>query len=295
MYSFPNLEPDCCSMSGSTFCFLTCIQISQEVDTVVWYSHLFKNFPQFVVRYTVKGFGIVNKAEVDVFLELSCFFGDPTDVVVNFISCSSAFSKSILNIWKFLVHVLLKPCLENFEHYFASVWDECSCVVVWAFFGIAFLWGWNENWPFPVLWPLLSFPSLLSYWVQHFHSDWGKLALEGGLPLLWGSRWLRRQGWRSRTEQVLNKGLLKNLWINCSRLICLYLDSHLHAVDNGGLSFLGKETWQEPDWASAKVNTDTAAWGEANDQIKGESVWTKKVLSDGLAQCGVCVYASSQG
>ena len=85
--------------------------------------------------HTVKGFGIVNKAEVDVFLELSCFFHDPTGVG-NLIAGSSAFSKSSLNIWKFTVHVLLKPGLENFEHYFASVWDECNCAVVWAFFGI---------------------------------------------------------------------------------------------------------------------------------------------------------------
>ena len=68
------------------------------------------------------------------------------------------------------LHVLLKPGLENFKHHFPSMWDECNCVVVWAFFGIAFLWDWNENWPFPVLWPLLSFPNLLVYWVQHFHS-----------------------------------------------------------------------------------------------------------------------------
>ena len=92
----------------------------QEADQVVWYSHLLKNFPQFVVIHTVKGFGIVNKAEVDVFLELSCFFDDPVDVG-NLISGSSVFSKSSLNIWKFMVHVLLKPGLENFEHYFASV------------------------------------------------------------------------------------------------------------------------------------------------------------------------------
>ena len=85
---------------------------------MVWYSHLFQNFPQFVVIHTVKGFGIVNKA--DVFLELSCFFDDPPDVG-NMISGSSAFSKSSLNIWKFMVHVLLKPGLENFEHYFASM------------------------------------------------------------------------------------------------------------------------------------------------------------------------------
>ena len=87
---------------------------------MVWYSNLFKNFPQFVVIHTVKGFGIVNKTEVDVFLELSCFFDDPTDVG-NLISGSSAFSKSSLNIWRFTLHVLLKPGLENFDHYFASV------------------------------------------------------------------------------------------------------------------------------------------------------------------------------
>ena len=169
MYSFPNLEPVCCSMPGSNCCFLTCIQISQEAGKVVWYSHLLKNFPQFVVIHTVKGFSTVNEAEVDVFVELSWFFDDPADVG-NLISGSSAFSKSSLNIWKFMVHVLLKPGLENFEHYFASMWDECNCAIVWSFFGIAFLWDWNENWPFPVLWPLLSFPNLLTYWVQHFHS-----------------------------------------------------------------------------------------------------------------------------
>ena len=125
---------------------------------MVWYSHLFWNFPQFIVIHTVKGFGIVNKAEVGVFLELSCFFDDPADIG-NLISGSSAFSKISLNIWKFMIHILLKPGLENFEHDFTSVWDECNCAVVWAFFGIAFLWHWNENWPFPVLWPLLSFPN----------------------------------------------------------------------------------------------------------------------------------------
>ena len=137
-------------MYSSNSFFLTCIQISQEAGQMVWYSHLFQNFPQFVVIHTVKGFGIVSKAEVDVFLELSCFFDDPTDAG-NSISGSSAFSQYSLNIWKFMVHVLLKPSLENFEDYFTSVWDECNCGVVWAFFGIAFLWDWNENWPFPVL------------------------------------------------------------------------------------------------------------------------------------------------
>ena len=148
MYSVPHLEPVCCSMSSSNCSFLICILISQEGGQVVWYSHLLKNFPQFVVIHTVKGFGIVNKTEVDVFLEFSWFFNYPTDIG-NLISGSLAFSKSNLNIWKFIVHVLLKPGLENFEHCFASMWDECNCVVVWAFFGIAFLWDWNENWPFP--------------------------------------------------------------------------------------------------------------------------------------------------
>ena len=89
-------------------------------SNVVWYSYLFQNFPDFVVVHTIKGFGMVNKAQVDVFLELSCFFDDPTDLG-NLISDSSAFSKSRLNTWKFMVHILLKPGLENFEHYFASV------------------------------------------------------------------------------------------------------------------------------------------------------------------------------
>ena len=156
-------------MSSSNCCFLTCIQVSQEADQVVWCSHLFQNFQQFILIHLVKGFGIVNKAEIDVFLELSCFFHDPADVG-NLISGSSASPKTSLNIWKFTVHVLLKPGLENFEHYFTSLWDECNCAVVWASFGIASLWDWNENWPFPVLWPLLSFPNLLAYWVHQFHS-----------------------------------------------------------------------------------------------------------------------------
>ena len=96
---------------------------------MVWYSHLLQNFPQFIVIHTVEGFGVVNKAVIDVFLELSCFFDDPADIG-NLISGSSAFSKTSLNIWKFSVHVLLKPGLENFEHYFTSVCDECNCAVV---------------------------------------------------------------------------------------------------------------------------------------------------------------------
>jgi len=99
---------------------MTCIKISQEADQVVWYPHLFQNFPQFIVIHTLKGFGIVNKAEIDAFLELSCFFHDPADAG-NLISGSSAFSKTSLNMRKFMVHILLKPGLENFEHYFTSM------------------------------------------------------------------------------------------------------------------------------------------------------------------------------
>ena len=169
MFSFSNLEPVCCSMCSSNWCFLTCLQNSQEAGKVVWYSHLFQNFPQFVVIPTVKGFGIVNKAEIDVFLELSCFFDDPADVG-NLISGSSGFSKFSLNMWKFTVHVLLKPGLENFEHYFTSVWDACNCAVVWAFFDIAFLWDWKEklNFSSPVV--IAEFSNFLAYWVCHFNS-----------------------------------------------------------------------------------------------------------------------------
>ena len=103
-------------MSSSHHCFLTCIQISQETGQVVWYSHLFKNFPQFVVIHIVKVFGIVNKAEEDVFLELY----DPTNVGT-LISGPSVFSKSSLYIWKFSVHILFKPSLEDFEYYLASM------------------------------------------------------------------------------------------------------------------------------------------------------------------------------
>ena len=164
------------SQFGSCLLFMTVLTVAS------WHAYRFlkrqvrwsgipnsQNFPQLIVIHTVKAFGIVNKAEVDVFLELFCFYDDPAGAG-NLISGSSAFSKSSLNIWKFTVHILLKDGLENFEHYFTSMWDECDCAVVWAFFGIAFLWDWNENSSFPVLWPLLSFPNLLAYWLQHFDS-----------------------------------------------------------------------------------------------------------------------------
>ena len=156
-------------MSNCNCSFFTCIQISQKASKMVWYSHLLKNFPQFAVIHTVKGFNIVNEAELDVFLEFSCFFYDPVDVG-DLISGSSAFLKPRLYIWKFSVHILLKPSLKDFEHNLTSMRNEHNCLVVWIFFGVVLLWDWNQNWRFPVLWPLLSFPNLLAYLVQHFHS-----------------------------------------------------------------------------------------------------------------------------
>ena len=163
MYSFPNLEPVHYSMSGSNCCFLKFIQFSEETGKVVWYFHLFKTFPVCYDPHSPKLWHS-EWSKSRCFSGLSCFSDDPM-YVGNLISGSSAFSKSILNIGNFIVHLLLKPGLENFEYYLASMWDECNFVGVWAFFGISFLCNWNKNWPFPVLWPLLSFPNLLSYWV----------------------------------------------------------------------------------------------------------------------------------
>ena len=156
-------------MSNSNCCFLTCIQVSQETGSMVWYFQLFKNFPLFIVAHTVKDLSRVNEAAVAAFLKFPCFFYDPTDIG-NLISGFSAFSKCNLSIWKFLVHLLLKPGLKDFQHNLANTGNDCNCMVIWTFFGIALLWDWNENWPFPVLRPLLCFPNFLAYWVQHFHS-----------------------------------------------------------------------------------------------------------------------------
>ena len=160
MFSFPDLEAFCGSKSVSNCWFLTFMWISQEAGQVFWYSHLCKNFSQFVVMHTVKGFSVINKAEWMFFLELSCFSYDPT-YVGNLISWSSAFSRSSMNIWNFPVHILLKFGLENFENYFGRVWDECNRAVVCTFFGISHLWDWNENllfqscghcWVFQMFW-----------------------------------------------------------------------------------------------------------------------------------------------
>ena len=139
----------------------------------------------------------------------SCFFHDPTDVG-NLISGPSVFSKTSLNIWKFTVHLSLKLGLENFEHYLTSVWDECNCAVVWAFFGIAFLRDWNENWPFPVLWPLLSFPNLQRGWSAPAATD-GTEAWQRRYPLpgIRGSREELPYAWgqgRRGEEQPQVKG-----------------------------------------------------------------------------------------
>ena len=157
MYSFPDLEPVCFSMTHSNCCFWPAYRF---LKMQVRWSGIPISFRIFhsLLWSTQSRLWHSHKAEVDAFLELSCLFDDPADVG-NLISGSSAFSKASLNIWKFTVHILLKPGLENFEHYFPSVWNECNCVVIWSFFGITFLWDWNENGPFPVLWPLLSFPN----------------------------------------------------------------------------------------------------------------------------------------
>ena len=142
MYCFSYLEPVCCSMSSSNCCFLACIQISQEAGQVVWYSHLFQNFPVYCDPHS-------QRLWHSQWSRNRCFSG--TLLLFPWSSRCWQFdlwffclSKTSLNIWKFTVHILLKPGLENFEHYFTSVWDECNCAVVWTFFGIAFLWDWNE-------------------------------------------------------------------------------------------------------------------------------------------------------
>ena len=136
MYSFSYLEPVCCSMSSSNCCFLTHIHVSQETGKMVGYSHLFRNFPQFVVIHTVRSFCIVNEAEVDVFLEFPCFLYDPTNIG-NLISASSTFSKPNFYIWKFSVQLLLKSSLKDFEHNLASMRNECSCLIVQTLFAPA--------------------------------------------------------------------------------------------------------------------------------------------------------------
>ena len=167
-------------MSQSNCCYSACVQIFQEAGQVVLYAHLFKNFPQFVVIHTVKSFSVVTEAEVDVFLEFSCFFHDSLDVG-NLISGSSAFSKTSLNIWKFTVHVLLKPGLENFEHYFTSVWDECNCAylsILWHCLSLGLEWKLTFSSPVATA-EFSKFADILSAVLsQHHLSGFEKAQLE---------------------------------------------------------------------------------------------------------------------
>ena len=136
-----------CSISGSNYCFLSCIQVSEEAGKA---GLVFPSLEEFSsLLWSTQSNPLVKKAEVDIFLELSCFFYDPVDVG-NLISGYSAFSKTSLYISKFSVHILLKPSLKVFEYYLASMWNECNYVVVWTVFGIALLWDWKENWPFSI-------------------------------------------------------------------------------------------------------------------------------------------------
>ena len=162
--------------------------------------------------HTIKGFGIVKKAEIDVFLELSCYFDDPVDVG-NLISGSSAFSKTSLNIWKLTVHRLLKPGLENFEHYFTSVWNECNCAVVWTIFGISFLWDCNENWLFPVLYTLFQKNKRRFYtWTLPDGQHWNQIDY-----ILWSQRW-RSSTQSAKTRLVADCGSDHELLIAKFRL-----------------------------------------------------------------------------
>ena len=156
-------------MSNIKSSFLTYTQVSQEAGEMVWYSHLLQNFLQFVVVHTVKGFSIVNETEIDGFSGIFLLFLW-SNGYWQFDLLFLCIFKIQLKHLKFLVHILLKPCLEIFEHYFPSMWKDCNCALAWTFFGIALLCDCNENWPFPVLWPLLSFPNFPASWVYHFNS-----------------------------------------------------------------------------------------------------------------------------
>jgi len=158
-------------MFSSNCCFLTCIAIYQEAVQVFWYSHLLKNFPQFIVIHTVKCFGRVKRAEVHVFLELFCVFDAPTDVG-NLISASSDSSKTSLNIWKFMVHVLLKLVLENFEHYFASANKGLSSQRLWFF-------QWSCMDVRVGLWRKLSTKELVLLNCSVGEDSWESLGLQG--------------------------------------------------------------------------------------------------------------------
>ena len=168
MYSFSGLEPVCycCPLltvaSWPEYRFLR-RQVRWSGILISW-----RIFQIFVI-HTVKGFGIVNKAEVDVFSGTLLLFWWSSGCWQFDLWFLCLFEIQLEHLEVHSSHTV-EAWLGDFEHYFTRVWDECNCVVIWIFFGIAFLWDWNENWAFPVLWPLLSFPNMLAYWVQHFHS-----------------------------------------------------------------------------------------------------------------------------
>ena len=167
-------------------------------------------------------------------------------------------AKTSLNIWKFTVPILLKPGLENFEHYFTSVWDECNCAVVWAFFGTAFLRDWNENWPFPVLWPLLSFPNLLAYWVQHFHSvifqDLKWLTRIPSPPLALFIMMLSKAHLTSHSRMSGSMGVITPLWLSGSWRFFLYSSSvcscHLFLISYASVRSIPLLSFINPIFAS---------------------------------------------
>ena len=143
-YSFVDLEPISCSIQGSNCCFLTCKQVSQETDKMVWYSHLTKSFPQFVTIHTVKSFSLVEETDRCFFLKCPCFLYNPANVV-NLISSSSSFSITSLDIWKALVCIMLKPSMQDFKHDLTSMGDECNCLMVSTYFGTTLLGNWDED------------------------------------------------------------------------------------------------------------------------------------------------------
>ena len=161
MYSFLNLNQSVVPYKVPTVASWPAHRFLRRQVRWVWYSYLSKGFPQFVMIHTVKGFCTVNETEIDVFLKFPCFLYNPTNVG-DLISSSSAFSKPSLDIWKFWVHIMLKPSMEDFKHDLISMGDEGNCLMVRIFFSTALLGNWDEDWPFPVLWPLLGLPDLLT-------------------------------------------------------------------------------------------------------------------------------------
>ena len=168
------------SIQGSNCCFLTCIQISQESGKMVWYTHLFKRFPEYYDPHSQSLWCSWWKRCRCVSLEFPSFLYDPANVVILVFS-SSSFSKPSLDIWKFLVHMMLKPSMQNFKHDLTSMGDECNCLMVSTFFNTTLFGNWDEDWSFPVLWPQLGLPDLLKNWKK---ASWWHLALGFWIALL---------------------------------------------------------------------------------------------------------------